>query len=88
MAGLAIDGLFGGSRFAIGAPTSSTATLSAAAALSMTGTLATVNLVTYSQGILALLLLTGAKSMRLALVDAYTCYKCNIASPNWGFMSC
>ncbi len=67
MVGLAIYAFFGGSRFAIVAPTSSTATLSAAAAVSMSGTLANVNSVAYTQAVLALVLLTGVMLVVLAL---------------------
>lgn len=67
MVGLSMYALLGGSRFAIVTPTSSTATLAAAAALSMTGTVTALNLVAYTQLILALVLLTGAILMLLAL---------------------
>lgn len=67
MVGLTIYALFGGSRFAIVAPTSSTATLSAAAALSMTSTLDTGHSVPYTQIILAMVLMTGAMLMLLAI---------------------
>ena len=53
--GLAIYALFGGSRFAIVAPTSSTATLSAAAIVSIPGTAA----VAYPQALLALVFMVG-----------------------------
>ena len=59
MAGLAIYALFGGSRFAIVAPTSSTATLVAAAALSMPGTVGVENSAAYLQALLALVFLAG-----------------------------
>ena len=59
MAGLAIYALFGGSRFAIVAPTSSTATLVAAAALSMPGTVGVENSAAYLQAVLALVFLAG-----------------------------
>jgi len=60
MVGLALYALFGGSRFAIVAPTSSTATLSAAAVLSLSGTAA------YAQSLFALVLVAGALLMALA----------------------
>jgi len=67
MVGLALYALFGGSRFAIVAPTSSTATLSAAAVLSASGTAAADNPTAYAQALLALVLLAGAVLMLLAL---------------------
>ena len=60
MAGLAIYALVGGSRFAIVAPTSSTATLVAAAALSMPGMVGVENSAAYLQAVLALVFLAGA----------------------------
>ena len=65
LVGLAIYAVFGGSRFAIVAPTSSTATLSAAAVLS--GTAAAVDRMLYIQTLLALVLLAGAVLMLLAV---------------------
>ena len=67
MVGLALYAAFGGSRFAIVAPTSSTATLSAAAVLSLSGTAATVNSTAYAQALLALVLLAGGLLMLLAI---------------------
>lgn len=66
LVGLAIYALFGGSRFAIVAPTSSTATLSAAAVLSMPGTAGAANAPAYTQAFLALVLLAGGLLMLLA----------------------
>lgn len=65
--GLAIYAMFGGSRFAIVAPTSSTATLAAAAALSMTGGISATSAVAYTQTMMALVLLGGVMLMLLAL---------------------
>jgi MFS superfamily sulfate permease-like transporter len=67
MVGLGIYAVFGGSRFAIVAPTSSTATLSAAAVLSLSGTAAAVNPAAYTQALLALVLVSGGLLMVLAL---------------------
>ena len=67
MVGLALYAAFGGSRFAIVAPTSSTATLSAAAVLSLSGTAAAVDPTAYAQTLLALVLLTGGLLMVLAI---------------------
>ena len=53
MVGLALYAAFGGSRFAVVAPTSSTATLSAAAVLSLSGTAAAVHPTAYAQTLLA-----------------------------------
>ncbi len=64
--GLAIYALFGSSRFAIVAPTSSTATLAAAAALSMTS-LGSGGSEAYTQAFLAVVLLSGVFLMLLAL---------------------
>jgi SulP family sulfate permease len=66
LVGLAIYALFGGSRFAIVAPTSSTATLSAAAVLSTSGAAGLANPVAYTQALLALVLSAGAVLMLLA----------------------
>ena len=63
MVGLAVYAVFGGSRFAIVAPTSSTATLAAAAVLSIPGTAAV-----YAQALMALVLLAGGLLMVLALM--------------------
>lgn len=67
MVGLALYALFGGSRFAIVAPTSSTATLSAAAAASLTGMYATASAMVYTQMVMALVLVSGLMLMALAL---------------------
>ena len=67
MVGLAIYAAFGGSRFAVVAPTSSTATLSAAAVLSLSGTAAAVDPTAYAQALLALVLLAGGLLMLLAI---------------------
>ena len=64
--GLAVYALFGGSRFAIVAPTSSTAALAAAAAVSMTGAYSLANAVAYTQVVMALVLLSGVLLMLLA----------------------
>jgi sulfate permease, SulP family len=63
--GLAIYGVLGGSRFAIVAPTSSTATLAAAAATSMTGLAGST--AAYTETLLALVLLMGAALVLLGL---------------------
>ena len=63
--GLAIYGVLGGSRFAIVAPTSSTATLAAAAATSMTRPAGFS--AAYAEALLALVLLTGAALVMLGL---------------------
>ena len=65
MIGLTIYALFGGSRFAIVSPTSSSATLSAAAVLTIPGTAGAENAGLYLQAFLALVLLAG---MTLALL--------------------
>ena len=57
--GLFIYAVFGGSRFAIVAPTSSTATLAAAAVLSIPGTADGTHTGDYLQALLALVLLAG-----------------------------
>ena len=67
MVGLALYAVFGGSRFAIVSPTSSTATLSAASALSLSGGVAASNPAAYAQILLALVLLSGVALMLLAL---------------------
>ncbi|MES2189986.1 MAG: SulP family inorganic anion transporter [Pseudomonadota bacterium] len=59
LVGLAVYAIFGGSRFAIVAPTSSAATLSAAAVLSIPGTAGQANTSVYLQALLALVLLAG-----------------------------
>jgi MFS superfamily sulfate permease-like transporter len=65
LVGLAIYALFGGSRFAIVAPTSSTATLAGAAALSLTGA-GPGGSAAYTQAFLAVVLLSGLMLMLLA----------------------
>ena len=67
MVGLALYAAFGGSRFAIVAPTSSTATLSAAAVVSLSGTAAAADPTAYAQALLALVLLAGGLLMLLAV---------------------
>lgn len=64
--GLAIYAVFGGSRFAIVAPTSSTATLAAAAVLSVPAAAGASSPVAYTQALLALVLLAGVVLMLLA----------------------
>jgi hypothetical protein len=64
---LGIYTVFGGSRFAIMAPTSATATVSAAAALSLSSIAAAVNPAAYVPALLALVLLSGGLLMMLAL---------------------
>ena len=64
--GLALYALFGGSRFAIVAPTSSTAVLAAAAAVSMGGAYSSANAVAYTQLVMALVLLSGVLLLLLA----------------------
>ncbi|HEX7439881.1 MAG TPA: SulP family inorganic anion transporter [Caldimonas sp.] len=66
LTGLAIYAVFGGSRFAIVAPTSSTATLAAAAVLSIPAGAGVLNPVAYTQALLALVLLAGVVLMLLA----------------------
>ena len=66
MIGLAIYALFGGSRFAIVSPTSSSATLSAAAVLTMPGAAGASNAGLYLQAFLALVLLAGVTLALLA----------------------
>ena len=60
MTGLAIYAIFGGSRFAIVAPTSSTATLSAAAIVTLPGAAGAANPTAFVQSLLALVLLAGS----------------------------
>lgn len=67
LVGLAIYAVFGGSRFAIVAPTSSTATLAAAAVLSLAAPGAVADPVAYMQALFALVLLAGGLLMLLAL---------------------
>ena len=59
LTGLFIYAVLGGSRFAIVAPTSSTATLAAAAVLSIPGTADSTHTGAYLQALLALVLLAG-----------------------------
>ena len=66
MTGLAVYAMAGGSRFAIVAPTSSTATLSAAAVLSIPATADATNTAAYLQALLALVLLAGSALALLA----------------------
>jgi MFS superfamily sulfate permease-like transporter len=66
MLGLVLYAIFGGSRFAIVSPTSSTATLSAAATLSVLGGAAASNQAAYAQVLLALVLLAGVAMTLLA----------------------
>ena len=63
MVGLAVYAVWGGSRFAIVAPTSSTATLAAAAVLSIPGTSAI-----YAQALVALVLMAGGLLLILGLM--------------------
>jgi MFS superfamily sulfate permease-like transporter len=65
--GLAVYALFGGSRFAIVAPTSSTAALAAAAAVSMTGAFSVATTAAYTQVVMALVLISGVLLMLLAV---------------------
>jgi MFS superfamily sulfate permease-like transporter len=65
LVGLLLYALFGGSRFAIVSPTSSTATLAAAAALSMTAPLGSASAAAYTQALMALVLLSGVVLMLL-----------------------
>lgn len=64
--GLACYSLFGGSRFAIVSPTSSTATLSAAAVLSIAGPAGQALPAAYTQALVALVLLAGLMLVLLA----------------------
>ena len=73
MVGLAVYALFGSSRFAIVAPTSSTATLAAAAVLSIPGTVSPANSLAYTQALLALVLLAGVVLMLLAWARQGSC---------------
>ena len=68
LVGLAVYAVFGGSRFAIVSPTSSTATLSAAAAVSLSGVTALADPAAYAQALTALVLLCGVMLMLLAAV--------------------
>lgn len=67
LVGLAIYALFGRSRFAIVTPTSSTATLAAAAVVSIAGLAGQANSVAYNHVFFALVLVTGLMLMLLAL---------------------
>jgi MFS superfamily sulfate permease-like transporter len=64
--GLLLYALFGGSRFAIVAPTSSTAVLAAAAAVSMGGAYSPATAEAYTQLVMALVLLSGVLLVLLA----------------------
>ncbi len=68
LVGLAVYAVFGGSRFAIVSPTSSTATLSAAAAVSLSGVTALSDPAAYAQSLVALVLICGVALMLLAVV--------------------
>ena len=68
LVGLALYAVFGGSRYAIVSPTSSTATLSAAAAVSLSGMTALSDPAAYAQALVALVLLCGLALMLLAAV--------------------
>ena len=68
LVGLAVYAVFGGSRFAIVSPTSSTATLSAAAAVSLSGVTALSDPAAYAQALVALVLICGVALMLLAVV--------------------
>ena len=68
LVGLAVYAVFGGSRFAIVSPTSSTATLSAAAAVSLSGVTALSDPAAYAQSLVALVLMCGVALMLLAVV--------------------
>jgi len=65
--GLTLYALFGRSRFAIVTPTSSTATLAAAAVVSMTGMTGQADSLVYGQAFFALVLVSGLMLMLLAL---------------------
>ena len=66
LAGLSIYALFGGSRFAIVAPTSSTATFAAAVVLGLPGTTGSAHAAEYARALTALVLIAGAALMVLA----------------------
>jgi SulP family sulfate permease len=66
MIGLGLYAVFGGSRFAIVSPTSSTATLAAAAVLSVPAATGTSQASTYVPSLMALVLMTGLILMVLA----------------------
>lgn len=68
LVGLALYAVFGGSRYAIVSPTSSTATLSAAAVVSMSGVAALADPARYAHALTALVLLSGLALMLLAAV--------------------
>ncbi|OYT99948.1 MAG: sodium-independent anion transporter [Burkholderiales bacterium PBB1] len=68
LVGLALYAVFGGSRYAIVSPTSSTATLSAAAVVSMSGVATLADPARYAQALMALVLLSGLALMLLAAV--------------------
>ena len=68
LVGLALYAVFGGSRYAIVSPTSSTATLSAAAVVSMSGVAVLADPARYAQALMGLVLLSGVALMLLAAV--------------------
>jgi sulfate permease, SulP family len=65
--GLALYAVLGGSRFAIVSPTSSTATLSAAAVLSLSASGGAVDPTVYAQSLFALVLMAGVMLMLLGV---------------------
>ena len=67
LVGLTLYALFGGSRFAIVAPTSSTAALAMAAVVSMGPVLGATDGAVYIQGVMALVLLSGGLLVLLGL---------------------
>lgn len=66
LVGLTLYAIFGGNRFAIVAPTSSTATLSAAAVVALSAGTTAIDPATYARILLALTLLAGVALMLLA----------------------
>ena len=67
MVGLLVYGLFGSSRFAIVAPTSSTATLVLAAAVTMGGAVADIGSPAYFQAVTAMVLMSGLMLLLLGM---------------------
>ena len=67
LVGLALYAIFGGNRFAIVAPTSSTATLSAAAVVGLSAGATAIDPAAYARLLLALTLLAGVALMLLAV---------------------
>ena len=67
LVGLALYAIFGGNRFAVVAPTSSTATLSAAAVVGLSTGATAIDPAAYAQTLLALTLLAGLALMLLAV---------------------